>query len=92
MLEVANLEVVYNSVVLVLKGVSLQVPDGQVVALLGPNGAGKTSAIRAITGLLQIHDGDATKGSITLGGEEILGMPGERIVQRGVAQAMSTLR
>jgi branched-chain amino acid transport system ATP-binding protein len=92
MLEVANLEVVYNSVVLVLKGVSLQVPDGHVVALLGPNGAGKTSAIRAITGLLEIHDGQVTKGSISLKGEELLGLPGEKIVQRGVAQAMEGRR
>ena len=92
MLEVANLEVVYNSVVLVLKGVSLQVADGQVVALLGPNGAGKTSAIRAITGLLEIQDGLVTKGNISLQGEPLLGLRGEQIVQRGVAQAMEGRR
>jgi branched-chain amino acid transport system ATP-binding protein len=79
-------------VVLVLKGVSLQVPDGQVVALLGPNGAGKTTAIRAITGLLDIHDGEPTKGSIRFGEHELLGLSGEQVVQRGVAQAMEGRR
>ena len=56
MLEVANLEVVYNDVVLVLRGLSLEVRDGQIVALLGANGAGKTTTLRAITGLLGIHE------------------------------------
>ena len=64
MLTLANVEVVYHSVVLVLKGVSLAVPDGKIVALLGPNGAGKTTTLRAVTGLLRIHDGRVTKGAI----------------------------
>ena len=57
MLEVANLEVVYNDVVLVLRGLSIEVRDGQIVALLGANGAGKTTTLRAITGLLDVHEG-----------------------------------
>ena len=57
MLEVANLEVVYNDVVLVLRGLSLSVPDGEIIALLGANGAGKTTALRAITGILDVHAG-----------------------------------
>ena len=65
MLELADLEVVYHDVFLVLRGVSLTVPEGSVVALLGPNGAGKTTTLRAITGLLPIHEGRITKGSIT---------------------------
>lgn len=66
MLSVRNLEVVYNDVVLVLRGVSLNVPDGQIVALLGANGAGKTTLLRALSGLLDIHDGKVTKGQILL--------------------------
>ena len=92
MLEVANLEVVYNSVVLVLKGISLRVPDGQVVALLGPNGAGKTTAIRAITGLLDLHDGEATKGSASFHGADLLALRGDQIVSTGIAQAMEGRR
>jgi branched-chain amino acid transport system ATP-binding protein len=92
MLEVANLEVVYNSVVLVLKGISLRVPAGQVVALLGPNGAGKTTAIRAITGLLDLHDGEATKGSARFGAADLLGLRGDQIVNAGIAQAMEGRR
>ncbi len=60
MLEVANLEVVYNDVALVLRGLSLEVRDGQIVALLGGNGAGKTTTLRAITWLLDLHEGDIT--------------------------------
>lgn len=92
MLEVANLEVVYNHVVLVLRGISLEVPDGGVVALLGPNGAGKTSAIRAITGLLEIHDGNVTKGSVRLDGHDLTGLRGDQIVKHGVAQTMEGRR
>ncbi|MDH3190172.1 MAG: ATP-binding cassette domain-containing protein, partial [Acidimicrobiia bacterium] len=61
MLSLENLEVVYNDVVLVLRGISIEVPDGKIVALLGANGAGKTTTLRAITGLLDIHGGDITK-------------------------------
>ena len=65
MLSARNLEVVYDDVVLALRGVSLEVPDGRIVALLGANGAGKTSLLRALTGLLDVHDGEITKGSVS---------------------------
>jgi branched-chain amino acid transport system ATP-binding protein len=71
MLTVENLEVVYNDVVLVLRGLSLEVGDGQIVALLGANGAGKTTTMRAVSGLLKVHEGDITKGSIHFDGKDI---------------------
>lgn len=92
MLEVANLEVVYHSVVRVLRGVSLRVDEGQIVALLGPNGAGKTTTLRAITGLLSIHTGRATKGTIRFQDKELLRQPPEWIVRQGVAQVMEGRR
>ena len=82
MLEVANLEVVYNDVVLVLRGLSLTVSDGQIVALLGANGAGKTTTLRAVTGILGVHEGDITKGSITFDGERIAELPYSRLWKR----------
>ena len=72
-LAVANLEVVYNDVVLVLRGVSLRVRSGEIVALLGANGAGKTTLLRAITGLLPVHRGRITKGHVTLAGRDVTG-------------------
>ena len=92
MLEVANLEVVYHSVVRVLHGVSLQVPSGQIVALLGPNGAGKTTTLRAITGLLRIHEGRVTKGHIRLNDEVLTRQPAEQVVGLGIAQVMEGRR
>jgi branched-chain amino acid transport system ATP-binding protein len=92
MLKVANLEVVYHSVVLVLDGVSLEVPDGDIVALLGPNGAGKTTTLRAITGLLDVHNGDITKGTITWNGEDLTVKEPEDIVGSHVAQVMEGRR
>lgn len=92
MLALENLEVVYEDVILVLKGVSLQVPEGSVVALLGPNGAGKTTVLRAITGLLDVHRGRISKGRITLDGEEISGRPAPAIVAAGIGQVMEGRR
>ena len=92
MLSINNLEVVYHDVVLVLKGVSLQVPDGQIVALLGPNGAGKTTLLRTITGLLAIHDGEATKGSVLWDENKLLGDNANNIVHSGIAQVMEGRR
>ena len=92
MLDVANLEVVYHSVVLVLRGVSLQVPDRGVVALLGPNGAGKTTALRAITGLLDVHHGKITKGRITWRGEDLTVRRPDAIVRGGIAQVLEGRR
>ena len=92
MLDVANLEVVYHSVVLVLRGISLQVPDRGVVALLGPNGAGKTTALRAITGLLDVHHGKITKGRITWRGEDLTARRPDAIVRGGIAQVLEGRR
>jgi branched-chain amino acid transport system ATP-binding protein len=92
LLAVENLEVVYNDVVLVLRGVSLEVPDGKIVALLGTNGAGKTTTLRAITGLLDIHEGEVTKGEILFEGADITEEdPAER-VRRGISQVMEGRR
>ena len=71
MLSVNGIEVIYNHVILVLKGVSLAVPEGGIVALLGANGAGKTTTLRAISNLLKGERGEVTKGSIELRGERI---------------------
>jgi branched-chain amino acid transport system ATP-binding protein len=92
MLEVANLEVVYNDVVLVLRGLSLSVPDGEIIALLGANGAGKTTALRAITGILDVHEGDITKGSVTFAGDRIDGKDPSAIVRMGMAQVLEGRR
>ncbi|MGH2847841.1 MAG: ABC transporter ATP-binding protein [Thermoleophilaceae bacterium] len=92
MLSVRNLEVVYNDVALVLRGVSLDVPRGAIVALLGANGAGKTTLLRAITGLLPVHRGEVTKGRVELGDEEVTGRDAAQIVRRGIAQVMEGRR
>ena len=92
MLEIANLEVVYNDVILVLRGLSLTVPDGKIVALLGGNGAGKTTTLRAISGLLDIHDGEITKGSITFDGQRLDGKSPPHIVKLGIKQVMEGRR
>jgi branched-chain amino acid transport system ATP-binding protein len=91
-LVVENLEVVYEDVILVLKGVSINVPDGAIVALLGANGAGKTTVLRAITGLLDIHRGAITKGTVTLDGRPIHGLDAPSIVRAGVGQVMEGRR
>jgi branched-chain amino acid transport system ATP-binding protein len=91
-LEVANLEVVYNEVILVLRGLSIEVPDGRIVALLGANGAGKTTTVRAISGLLDVHEGDITKGSIRFDGMDISDAKPARIVEAGITQVMEGRR
>jgi branched-chain amino acid transport system ATP-binding protein len=88
-LLVANgIEVIYNHVILVLKGVSLTVPEGGIVALLGGNGAGKTTTLRAISNLLKGERGEVTKGSIELRGERIENLSPAELVGRGVVQVM----
>jgi branched-chain amino acid transport system ATP-binding protein len=91
-LSVSNLEVVYNGVALVLRGVSLEVPRGQIVAVLGSNGAGKTTLLRAITGLLDVHRGEITKGRIELDGERIDDRDPAATVRSGVSQVMEGRR
>src|SRR5690349_17047681 len=91
-LAIHNLEVVYSDVILVLRGVSLEVPGGSIVALLGGNGAGKTTLLRAITGLLPVHRGKVTKGTIELDGDAIQSADAPAIVRRGVAQVMEGRR
>lgn len=92
MLEVKNLEVVYSDVILVLRGISMTVPDGRIVALLGANGAGKTTILRAVSGLLDVHRGDITKGEIRLDGRPIHGKSAAKIVRLGVSQALEGRR
>jgi len=91
-LSVRNLEVVYEDVVLVLRGVSLEVPEGSIVALLGANGAGKTTLLRGLSGLLNIHRGEITKGQVTLNGTRIDRLPAPKIVELGIAQVMEGRR
>jgi branched-chain amino acid transport system ATP-binding protein len=92
MLSVKNVEVVYDDVILVLKGLSLEVPQGGIVALLGSNGAGKSTTLKAISGLLQSEEGEVTDGSIELDGEKIQHLSPEEIVRRGVFQVMEGRR
>jgi branched-chain amino acid transport system ATP-binding protein len=91
-LQLANVEVVYHSVVRALHGISLHVREGSIVALLGPNGSGKTSTLRAITGLLSIHDGEITKGKISFKGKTMTHRSSEAIVSQGLAQVMEGRR
>jgi branched-chain amino acid transport system ATP-binding protein len=92
MLALKNVEVVYSDVILVLRGVSIEVPDGKIVALLGANGAGKTTTLRAISGLLPVHNGDLTKGEISLDGRRIDSLSASKIVRLGVSQALEGRR
>ena len=87
-LNVNGIEVIYNHVILVLKGVSLQVPQGSIVAILGGNGAGKTTTLRAVSNLLRGERGEVTKGSIELRGERIENLSPSELVRRGVVQVM----
>ncbi len=88
LLEVNNIEVIYNHVILVLKGVSLSVPKGGITALLGGNGAGKTTTLKAISNLLASERGEVTKGAITYRGQNITTLNPSELVKRGVIQVM----
>ena len=88
LLEVNNIEVIYNHVILVLKGVSLTVPKGGITALLGGNGAGKTTTLKAISNLLHSERGEVTKGSIIYRGERVQDSSPSDLVKRGVIQVM----
>ncbi len=87
-LRVNNIEVIYDHVILVLKGVSLDVPKGGIVALLGANGAGKTTTLKAISNLLHAERGDVTKGSIIFEGSEVQDLSPNELVRRGCIQVM----
>jgi len=88
LLAVSNIEVIYDHVILVLKGVSLEVPEGGIVALLGANGAGKTTTLKAISNLLRAERGEVTKGSIELNGARVDNLTANDLVKRGCIQVM----
>jgi branched-chain amino acid transport system ATP-binding protein len=88
LLSVNNIEVIYDHVILVLKGVSLRIPEGGIVALLGANGAGKSTTLKSISGLLRTERGDVTKGSIEFSGEPIHTKAPSEVVRRGIVQVM----
>jgi branched-chain amino acid transport system ATP-binding protein len=91
-LSVNNIEVVYNDVILVLRGVSLEVPKGALVALLGANGGGKSTTLKAISGLLKTEDGEVTRGEVMFNGERVDKHAPEAIVRRGIFQVMEGRR
>lgn len=91
-LRVNNLEVIYNHVVLVLKGLSLEIAEGAIVALLGSNGAGKSTVLKAISGFLPLEDGEITEGEIEFAGHSLRHRPPHRIVADGVFQVMEGRR
>jgi branched-chain amino acid transport system ATP-binding protein len=88
LLNVNNIEVIYDHVILVLKGVSLEVPEGRIVTLLGANGAGKTTTLKAISNLLRVERGEVTKGSIEYQGQRIDRLNPSALVRRGIIQVM----
>ena len=92
MLVLNNVEVIYDSVILVLKGVSVTVREGGITTLLGANGAGKTTTLKAISGLLRSERGEVTKGSVEFSGERIDGRPPHDIVRRGIVQVFEGRR
>ena len=92
LLKVNNIEVIYNDVILVLKGMSLEVKEGQIVSLLGANGAGKTTTLKAISGLLKTEEGEVTDGVIEFENEAIHRLDPEEIVRRGIFQVMEGRR
>ncbi len=92
MLELSNVEMIYNRVIMVLKGVSIQVPEGGIVALLGANGAGKTSTLKSISGLEHTEEGEVTRGYIEFEGRRIHHMDPTEIVRLGIVQVMEGRR
>ncbi|MEZ5534439.1 MAG: ABC transporter ATP-binding protein [Thiolinea sp.] len=88
MLSIKNIEVIYDHVILVLKGISLEVPQGGIVALLGANGAGKTTTIKSVSNILKTERGEVTKGSIEFEGERVEDLSPNELVKRGVVQVM----
>jgi len=91
-LKLNNVEVMYHEIILVLKGVSIDVPQGGIVALLGANGAGKSTTLKSISGLLKHEDGEVTDGSIEFAGEKIHHLPAEEIARRGIFQIIEGRR
>lgn len=92
MLTLNNIEVIYSDVILVLKGMSMRVPQGKITALLGSNGAGKTTTLKAISGLLKPEDGEVTDGSIEFMGQAIHNRDADEIVRQGIFQVMEGRR
>jgi branched-chain amino acid transport system ATP-binding protein len=88
MLKINNIEVVYSDVILILRGVSMEVKEGQVVALLGANGAGKSTTLKAVSGLLRSQQGEVTRGSIEFDGERIDRLHADEIVRRRIVQVL----
>ncbi len=88
LLQISNIEVIYDHVILVLRGVSLTIPKGGIVALLGANGAGKSTTLKAISGLLESERGEVTKGSIEYEGKSINDISASKLVSRGLIQVM----
>src|SRR4030095_14505469 len=92
LLSVRNIEVVYDKVILVLRGLSLDVPKGAIVALLGASGSGKWTTLKAISGLLKTEDGEVIRGEILFDGDRINGIDPDKIVRRGIFQVMESRR
>lgn len=92
LLSVDAIEVVYESVIVALRGVTLQVTDGSIVALLGANGAGKSTTLKAVSRLLGAERGEVVRGSIAFQGGDVAGLPPHRLVERGVAQVLEGRR
>jgi branched-chain amino acid transport system ATP-binding protein len=92
MLKVNNIEVVYSDVILVLRGISLHIDEGQIVALLGANGAGKSTTLKAISGLLHREDGAVTRGAIEFEGQRLDKIPAEEITRKGIVQVLEGRR
>lgn len=92
MLSLKNIEVIYNKVILVLRGISLEVPEGSIVALLGANGAGKSTTLKAVSGLLGEELGEISRGAVLFGGERINGKSPEEIARLGIRQVIEGRR